>query len=480
MLMKGELEVYQGNPPTRLGFLAEGSFFGESAILDSSGSDIRTRTVVAVSDCELCFITRDDIQMIGSMYPELEARLRRFKTIGKRRLNTKGLKQVDREALKEYASTFKEMRAEVQRHEQARAREYQLADDTVHVGGVPSHMPPHPEAMTEEMLAQRFAEFGEVQTAVIRYRRAEPGKPNNSWALVAFKGDDGTKSLLQGKKEGKCEAKRPDTTPGANGAWVPALDQLGQGWQHTVRRVDPTQALESTGSFAAIFEICRKRVMGDKERAGRDVLPSLKAMADSLRQKDAEQLAEAENQLGAEAEQAHLEMMGLADSAQSALARWPSPDAVREARQKAEPASEAKGEQLKRTSSSWWGGDDAAAPEPAPEPAPDAPSSGEGAADMAQLMAMVISMNNRLKAQDAELVRPSATPCRLCERSRPVPRVRSSRLLASSRSARGSGVRSGGEPNGHGLLFYAVRTTCSCDRRVQLGLRSRAPKSKAK
>merc|ERR1712091_678965 len=105
MLMKGELEVYQGSPPTRLGFLAEGSFFGESAILDSSGSDIRTRTVVAVSDCELCFITRDDIQMIGSMYPELEARLRRFKTIGKRRLNTKGLKQVDREALKEYAST---------------------------------------------------------------------------------------------------------------------------------------------------------------------------------------------------------------------------------------------------------------------------------------------------------------------------------------------------------------------------------------
>ena len=401
MLMKGELEVYQGSPPTRLGFLAEGSFFGESAILDSSGSDIRTRTVVAVSDCELCFITRDDIQMIGSMYPELEARLRRFKTIGKRRLNTKGLKQVDREALKEYASTFKEMRAEVQRHEHRKRMEYQLADDTVHVGGVPSHMPPHPEAMTEEMLAQRFAEFGEVQTAVIRYRRAEPGKPNNSWALVAFKGDAGTKSLLQGKKEGKCEAKRPDATPGANGAWVPALDQLGQGWQHTVRRVDPTQALESTGSFAAIFEICRKRVMGDKERAGRDVLPSLKAMADGLRQKNAEQLAEAENQLGAEAEQAHLEMMGLADSAQSALARWPSEE-------QAEPTSEAKDEQLKRTSSSWWGGDDAAAPEPAPEPAPDAPSSGEGAADMAQLMAMVISMNNRLKAQDAELVRPSA------------------------------------------------------------------------
>ena len=126
MLMKGELEVYQGSPPTRLGFLAEGSFFGESAILDSSGSDIRTRTVVAVSDCELCFITRDDIQMIGSMYPELEARLRRFKTIGKRRLNTKGLKQVDREALKEYASTFKEMRAEVQRHEHRKRLEYQL------------------------------------------------------------------------------------------------------------------------------------------------------------------------------------------------------------------------------------------------------------------------------------------------------------------------------------------------------------------
>ena len=126
MLMKGELEVYQGNPPTRLGFLAEGSFFGESAILDSSGSDIRTRTVVAVSDCELCFITRDDIQMIGSMYPELEARLRRFKTIGKRRLNTKGLKQVDREALKEYASTFKEMRAEVQRHEHRKRLEYQV------------------------------------------------------------------------------------------------------------------------------------------------------------------------------------------------------------------------------------------------------------------------------------------------------------------------------------------------------------------
>ena len=37
----------------------------------------RTRTLIAVCECELCFITRAEIQVLMQEYPELEARLQR-------------------------------------------------------------------------------------------------------------------------------------------------------------------------------------------------------------------------------------------------------------------------------------------------------------------------------------------------------------------------------------------------------------------
>ena len=62
-LMTGELEVFQNDKnkvPQRLGFLSEGSFFGEAAVLaDESGRELRRRTLRAVTDSELCFITRE-------------------------------------------------------------------------------------------------------------------------------------------------------------------------------------------------------------------------------------------------------------------------------------------------------------------------------------------------------------------------------------------------------------------------------------
>ena len=55
--MKGEVEMlHQG---ARLGFLAEGAFFGETGVLvDGTGSETRIRTVRAVTECELCFLER--------------------------------------------------------------------------------------------------------------------------------------------------------------------------------------------------------------------------------------------------------------------------------------------------------------------------------------------------------------------------------------------------------------------------------------
>ena len=61
---------------------AQGSFFGELAVLNDdglAGSDvIRTRTVQAVSDCDLVFLTKRDMHGVQAEYPELDAQLRRF------------------------------------------------------------------------------------------------------------------------------------------------------------------------------------------------------------------------------------------------------------------------------------------------------------------------------------------------------------------------------------------------------------------
>lgn len=92
MLMFGELEVSQGGQ--RLGFLSDGAFFGEVPILDdSTGSEVRARTITAMTDSKLCYLTSKDLAELRGKYPELELRLKRFSKIGaNRKTKAKGLK----------------------------------------------------------------------------------------------------------------------------------------------------------------------------------------------------------------------------------------------------------------------------------------------------------------------------------------------------------------------------------------------------
>jgi hypothetical protein len=56
----------------RLGFLSDGAFFGETPILDSSsGGEVRRRTVTAMTDCKLCFLSKNEVHSCASSYPEL-------------------------------------------------------------------------------------------------------------------------------------------------------------------------------------------------------------------------------------------------------------------------------------------------------------------------------------------------------------------------------------------------------------------------
>ena len=75
MLMDGEVEVLENRPSldgppeeVRLGFLSEGAFFGEAPVLgrDESGIELRIRTVRAVTECELCYLSRRDVQQLCS------------------------------------------------------------------------------------------------------------------------------------------------------------------------------------------------------------------------------------------------------------------------------------------------------------------------------------------------------------------------------------------------------------------------------
>ena len=85
LVLKGEVEVTkEGN---RLGFLSEGSFFGEIPILspndidtgmETQGSEVRVRSVTAVTECELCYIDRLEMRLLQKRYDELELRMRRF------------------------------------------------------------------------------------------------------------------------------------------------------------------------------------------------------------------------------------------------------------------------------------------------------------------------------------------------------------------------------------------------------------------
>ena len=91
MLMVGELEVISKGQ--RLGFLSDGAFFGEVPILDdSAGSEVRTRTIIAMTDCRMCFLRAEDTKELRERYPELALRMMRFAKVGKVNTCKKGFR----------------------------------------------------------------------------------------------------------------------------------------------------------------------------------------------------------------------------------------------------------------------------------------------------------------------------------------------------------------------------------------------------
>jgi CRP-like cAMP-binding protein len=91
LLMIGELEISKSGE--RLGFLSDGAFFGEVALLSSeTGSEIRSRTVVAVTDSKICFLPLPDLTQIMRRYPEFEMRIRKISRFGRPKVNRKGNK----------------------------------------------------------------------------------------------------------------------------------------------------------------------------------------------------------------------------------------------------------------------------------------------------------------------------------------------------------------------------------------------------
>ena len=94
IVISGEVEVSEkrqtGNPDEpveimRLGFLSEGAFFGEAPLLGRKDTslELRMRTVTAVRDGELCYLTRDAVAGLYQSYPELQARMVRFASSGR-------------------------------------------------------------------------------------------------------------------------------------------------------------------------------------------------------------------------------------------------------------------------------------------------------------------------------------------------------------------------------------------------------------
>ena len=102
LLMSGEAEVSEqhGEKQVQLGFLSEGAFFGEAAVLrnpeDGNGGHgaLRTRTVRAVTESELCYLLKDDVHALYIPYPELHARLARFVS-SSRVLNDRTIAKLD-------------------------------------------------------------------------------------------------------------------------------------------------------------------------------------------------------------------------------------------------------------------------------------------------------------------------------------------------------------------------------------------------
>lgn len=61
---------------------------------DETALELRMRTVQAVRDTELCYLTRSDVHGLYAAYPELRARMNRFASAG-RVLTERALRALD-------------------------------------------------------------------------------------------------------------------------------------------------------------------------------------------------------------------------------------------------------------------------------------------------------------------------------------------------------------------------------------------------
>ncbi len=92
-VMSGELEVIVDGE--RLGFLGQGSFFGENAVIESVdrkpglGAEVRVRTMRASADSELGMLKAADVLRLCDTFPELEIRMQAFNRAGSK-LSEKG------------------------------------------------------------------------------------------------------------------------------------------------------------------------------------------------------------------------------------------------------------------------------------------------------------------------------------------------------------------------------------------------------
>ena len=120
----------------------------------------------------------------------------------------------------------------------------QLASATVHVGGL--HAVSKRKAKDEAAVVARMAEFGEVITAVVRYRDDE----ETSWALVSFVSPESVNKLMSGAEmdeTGKHVARVSSCFPEQEEALY-------------VARIDLAMAMASTGALPVIFQESRDRI----------------------------------------------------------------------------------------------------------------------------------------------------------------------------------------------------------------------------
>ena len=127
-----------------------------------------------------------------------------------------------------------------------------VSSGTVHVGGIVGES--GRKGKDEIALMRRFAEFGPVATAVIRYRDGAEGSwEATSWALVAFKSEDSVRRLMTAAGE-----------RGADRVETAKLKSCFEG-DLIVRRVDVAKAMASEGMLPEVFQECRDRISRESE-----------------------------------------------------------------------------------------------------------------------------------------------------------------------------------------------------------------------